>query len=135
MLAICQEVCYNKVGMMKGGETMGIYITVLAFIGFDILTGFLKAFYKEGINSTALRKGLFHKLSEIVAVGGAALVEFGMAYFNTTIEIPMVGAVSTYICVMELISILENLSDVNPALAKLFKPYLEKLKDKGDENE
>ena len=122
-------------GIRKGGDEMGIYITVLSFIAFDILTGFLKAFYKEGINSTSLRKGLFHKLSEIIAVGGAALVEFGLDYFSTNIELPMVGAVSTYICIMELISILENLSEVNPGLAKLFKPYLEKLKDKDGKDE
>ena len=35
---------------------------------------------------------------------------------------------------MEFISVLENLSVVNPDLAKLFKPYLEKLKSKdGDD--
>lgn len=114
---------------------MMIYIVVLCFIGFDILTGFLKAFYKEGVNSTVLRKGLFHKLSEIVAVAGAGLFEYGSSYVNLNINVPLVGCVSTYICIMELISILENLSDVNPALGKLFKPYLEKMKDKGDVDE
>lgn len=109
---------------------MGVYITVLSFIGFDIITGFLKAFYKEGINSTALRKGLFHKISEILSVAGAALFEFGTKYFEINIHVPMLGAVATYICIMELISILENLSEVNPLLGKLFKPYLEKLKDR-----
>lgn len=114
---------------------MGVYIAVLSFIGFDILTGFLKAFYKEGINSSILRKGLFHKLSEIISVIGAALFEYGCSYFDIGFEIPMVSAVTTYICVMEFISIMENLSAVNPALGKLFKPYLEKLKERTDDNE
>lgn len=114
---------------------MVIYIVVLSFIGFDILTGFMKAFYKEGINSTVLRKGLFHKLSEIVAVAGAGLFEYGSSYINLNIDVPLVGAVSTYICIMELISILENISAVNPMLGKLFKPYLEKMKDKEEDNE
>ena len=114
---------------------MMVYVVVLSFIGFDILTGFLKAFYKEGINSTVLRKGLFHKLSEIVAVAGAALFEYGSTYVNLNIDIPLVACVSTYICIMETISILENLSEVNPGLGKLFKPYLEKMKDKEEESE
>ena len=114
---------------------MGVYIVVLSFIGFDILTGFLKAFYKEGVNSTVLRKGLFHKLSEIIAVAGAGLFEYGCSYFEFGFSVPMVGAVTTYICIMEFISIMENLSAVNPNLAKLFKPYLEKLKERNDRNE
>ena len=119
---------------MKGGESMMLYIVVLCFIGFDILTGFMKAFYKEGINSTILRKGLFHKLSEVVAVVGAGLFEYGSEYININVDVPLVKCVSAYICVMELISILENLSTINPALGKLFKPYLEKMKDKDGED-
>lgn len=114
---------------------MGVYIVVLSFIGFDVITGFLKAFYAEGVNSTILRKGLFHKLSEIISVFGAGLFEYGCHYLEFNVEIPMVGAVTTYICIMEFISIMENLSAVNPALGKLFKPYLEKLKERNDDHE
>ena len=114
---------------------MGPIVVILSFILFDILTGFLKAFYKEGINSTILRKGLFHKLSEILAACGAILFEKGFSYFNINIEIPFLGAVCVYICIMEGVSILENLCEVNPALGKLFKPYLEKLKDKENQDE
>ena len=54
-----------------------------------------------------------------------------MQYVDLGIQIPIVGAVVTYICIMELISIMENMCAVNPELSALFKPYLEKLK--GDE--
>ena len=114
---------------------MGAYIVVLSFIGFDVLTGFLKAFYKEGVNSTLPRKGLFHKLSEVLAVVGAGLFEYGCNYFEFGFDIPMVGAVTTYICIMEFISIIENLSAVNPKLEILLKPYLEKLKERNDTHE
>ena len=107
-----------------------MYIIVGCFIGFDILTGLIKAIYKEGLNSTILRKGLFHKLSEILAVAGAWLFEYGMTYINLGIDIPLVEAVVIYISVMEIISILENISALNPKLEKFFKPFLEKLKDK-----
>ena len=93
----------------------------------------MKAAYLGCINSTTLRKGLFHKLSEIVAVIGCGLLEYGIKYVDIGIDIPLLKTVCAYICIMELISIFENLSEVNPSLGKLFKPYLEKLKSKEDE--
>lgn len=119
---------------------MAVYITVLAFIGFDILTGLLKALAKDGLNSTILRKGLYHKLSEILTVLGAGLLQYGAEYVQLGVEIPALICVAGYVCIMELISILENLAMLNPSLYKLFKPFLNKLKtedtvEKGDKNE
>lgn len=111
---------------------MIIYIVVGCFIMFDIITGLIKALYKGGINSTLLRVGLFHKLSEILAVVGSGLLEYGSNYFDMGVDFPLLKVVSLYICIMELISILENLGEVNPTLGKLFRPYLEKLKNKND---
>lgn len=110
-----------------------IYLIVTGFILFDIITGFVKAIAKEGINSTRLRQGLFHKLSEILAVLGSAGLNYAVRYLDLGVEVPLAQAVSVYICLMELISIIENLCAVNPQLAKFFTPYLQKLK--GDKNE
>ena len=104
----------------------------LGFILFDIITGIIKAIYKEGLNSTVLRQGLFHKLSEILAVGGAWLLEYAIGYINLGLSLPLINVVSVYICIMELISIIENICIINPRLYKLFKPYLEKLKGEND---
>ena len=112
---------------------MAIYITVLVFIGFDVLTGLIKALAKEGLNSTLLRKGLYHKLSEILTVLGAGLLQYGASYINLGVEIPALVGVASYVCIMELVSIIENLAILNPGLYKLFKPFLNKLKD--DEGE
>ena len=105
----------------------------LGFIIFDIVTGIVKALYSEGLNSTILRQGLFHKLSEIIAVGGAWLLEYAIAYINLGIDLPMLNIVAVYICIMELVSIIENLCFINPAMNKLFAPYLEKLKGENDD--
>ena len=109
-------------------------VAVAIFILFDIVTGIIKALYKDGLNSTYLRKGLFHKLSEVIAVVGAYLLEYGIQYIELGIDVPLLKATAAYICLMELISILENLAEVNPTLGRFFKPYLEKLKLKGEEN-
>lgn len=115
---------------------MGIYIVTGIFILFDIVTGLIKALYNEGLNSTLLRQGLFHKLSEVVAIIGSGLLEYGLIYIDIHADLPILKVVAVYICTTELVSILENLAEVNPTLEKLFKPYLEKLKkeNKDDNN-
>ena len=118
-------------------------IVVSTFILFDILTGLIKALYQHKLNSTYLREGLFHKLSEIMAVLGSWGIEYALNYISLGIDLPVRSTVTVYICVMELVSIIENIAEINPKLRKLFKPYLEKLNktditnndNKGDENE
>ena len=110
-------------------------IVVGCFILFDVVTGILKALNNEGLNSTILRKGLFHKLSEVLAVVGAALLEYGAAYIDLGVDLPFLNVVGIYICLMEFVSVVENLCELNPALKKLFKPYLEKLNGGKDDNE
>lgn len=114
---------------------MGVYITVGIFILFDIATGLLKALNQKDLNSTILRKGLYHKLSEVIAVAGSGLLEYGIQYINLGVDIPVLGVVSVYVCGMELVSIIENLCEINPTLYKLFKPYLTKLKEKDEDKD
>ena len=101
------------------------FVIVLGFIAFDILTGLIKAKHDGSYNSSIMREGGYHKCMEILAVVGSYGVEYAMQYVDIGIQIPLVGAVVTYICIME------NMCAVNPELSALFKPYLEKLK--GDE--
>lgn len=104
------------------------FIVVGVFIVFDVATGLMKAWHSGVLDSTKLRAGLFRKLSEALSVIGSALLEHGIKYINLNIEVPLLTAVSAYICIMELISIIENLCAVNEKLNKLFIPYLKKLK-------
>lgn len=106
-----------------------VAIVTLVFILFDILTGFLKAAANHNIDSTALRKGLLHKLSEVVAIVFAFLCEYAVQYIHLGVEIPLVIAVCGYIIIMETISVLENIVEVNPELGKFFSKYLSRLKE------
>lgn len=112
---------------------MEIYIIIGGFILADIITGILQAIYHGDLNSTKLRQGLFHKLSEILAVLTSVGLEYAVEYIELGVNIPLVNVVSVYICLMELVSVLENLCELNPSLAKLFKPYLEKLRNEETE--
>ena len=112
-------------------------IVVCCFILFDIITGVIKALYEGGLDSSKLRKGLFHKLSEIITMVGCMLLQYAATFIELGFEIPLVNSVCIYICVMELISIIENICEVNDSLRKLFEPYLSKLKsiNKDDEKD
>lgn len=108
------------------------FIVVGVFIIFDVITGLLSAWHNGSIDSSKLRSGLFRKLSEIITVVGSALLEHGVKYVNLNVDIPLLTAVSAYICIMELISIIENICAVNEKMKKLFNPYLSKLKGEND---
>ncbi len=106
------------------------YIIALGFIVFDIVTGYLVALKKKEINSTKLREGLFHKGSEILALVFSNLLEYVGDTISLGVDIPLLGVVTTYVCLTEFVSILENLGEINPTLKKLYGPYLEKLHGK-----
>ena len=120
---------------MLGVEFMPFAI-ILGFILFDIVTGLIKAKHDGSYNSTIMREGGYHKSMEILAVVGSYGIEYAMNYIDIGVQVPLTSCVVTYICIMELISIMENMCAVNPELCSLFKPYLEKLKgvDTNEEN-
>lgn len=110
-------------------------IIVLGFIVFDVVTGLIKAGYNGNYNSAIMRQGGFHKSMEVMAMAVAYFVEYAIVYINIGVDVPAVPAVTVYICIMELISILENICAVNPQMCALFKPYLDKLKGGNDASE
>ena len=110
-----------------------IMILALSLILFDIVTGLLKAIKNKNLDSTRLREGLYHKLAECLALVCPGLLYYGAIYAGIEIPFPMIEVVASYICVMEVISAIENLCEVNPDLFKLFQPYLKKLKGADDD--
>ena len=93
-----------------------ILIIVLIFIAFDILTGWLKALATATTNSSIMRQGLFHKLGEIVAMAFGYICQYTLPYIGVTIKVPFAVAIGTYIVIMEIASIVENIAKINPHL-------------------
>jgi toxin secretion/phage lysis holin len=88
-------------------------ITPLIFSGLDILTGYIQAVINKNVDSKVMREGLLHKCLLIVAIIIGYVIEYA---FN----LPAVAQVITiYICVMEVVSILENLKKAGLDLGKL----------------
>ena len=98
-------------------------ITPLIFSGLDILTGYIQAVVNKNVDSKIMREGLLHKCLLIVAIVIGYVVEyaFGLKTVSSVITI--------YICVMELMSILENLKKAGVDL-KAFGDILKNKEDK-----
>ena len=88
-------------------------IAPLIFSGLDILTGYIQAVINKNVDSKVMREGLLHKCLLIVAIIIGYVVEYAFG-------IKAVAQVITvYICVMEVMSILENLKKAGLDLGKL----------------
>ena len=117
-----------------------IGIIVLIFIAFDVLTGWLKALATGTTDSSIMRKGLFHKLGEIVAVIFGYVCQYTLPYVGVEIKIPFAVAIGTYIILMEIASIIENISKINPNLAKILGNVFSKdnpviVQEEGEDSE
>ena len=71
----------------------------------DIIVGILNAWKSKAIKSSKLRDGIVHKFDELIIIIVALFLQFTLGLPR---EIPVFSA--TYIIIMELISILENLA-------------------------
>ena len=91
-------------------------IAVLFFIATDYITGVIKAIMQGNLSSKRMREGLGHKLAYIILT----LTAWSMDTLNTHLALGF--PVSTFtctvsgICLIELTSILENITAINPEL-------------------
>lgn len=118
---------------------MQYIIMLLIVIGLaiaDYLTGIIKAYCKNDICSSKLRKGGLNKLGEIIIMLTACGLDIGIhalgKYYQAVELSDIAGAVTavmvfTYITVMEIISIFENYAEINPE-AKWTLKFIRKLK-------
>lgn len=99
-----------------------IVMLPLVAIVFDFIVGFAAAAKNNMVSSTVMRRGMWNKLSEVIAIMFGFLCEFGIEVFgaNTlgfSVNIPIVTGICVYIFLYEVVSIIENLGCMNPALA------------------
>jgi toxin secretion/phage lysis holin len=99
---------------------MGIHvlpiILTLAFILFDLITGVVQAVANGELESGKMRSGLYHKLAFIFAMILGYLCEFACGYMELGFTIPLAIPVCVYICLTEIVSIIENIIKLNPEL-------------------
>ena len=101
---------------------------VFVFIVFDIVSGLVKAISTHSYESSVMREGLFHKLSEIVCLVFGVMCDYALPYMGITLPLPVAQSVAVYIVIMEAGSIIENIGVMNPALAKYLGNIFAKIK-------
>lgn len=109
----------------------------------DFVTGIIKGYVTNSLNSQKMRRGGVNKLGELVVMSTACGLEIGIkalgAYYESDVLASITGATAAiiifgYIVIMELLSILENYAEINPE-ASWIASILKKLKNVNDKED
>lgn len=89
----------------------------LILIVLDVVVGFSGAIKNNCVSSKVMREGLWHKLGSVFLIAvsdvidGALLGGIDLGY-----PAPVLAAVCLYVALMEVVSVLENITVLNPEL-------------------
>ena len=106
-----------------------IFLLPLIGAGADIVTGWIQASVNNNWKSVIMRKGLYRKSGELLIV---------VLGFVAEQAVPVIGQyklatwISLYICIMEAISVLENLDKAGVGFPKSILRKLGKVKGELD---
>lgn len=91
-------------------------ITLLFFITTDYLTGVTKAIMQGNLNSSKMRKGLGHKFAYLTLATTSWFIDTVNTHINLGFPVNLYVCTISGICLIELTSILENITAINPNL-------------------
>ena len=95
-------------------------ILVFILIVLDIGSGIAAAFVEKTIDSSAMRRGLWHKASYLVVILLASTLEWAVSAGGPSlgigIDLPIVVPTCLYLGLTEISSIGENLAQIDPSL-------------------
>lgn len=91
-------------------------VVALFFNALDLLTGIITAIKNKNIKSSKLRDGLFKKVGFLICYFLALMIDTEGSLIGFQIVTPILPIVILYTCTTELVSILENISKINPDL-------------------
>ena len=107
-----------------------VYIITALFILLDLVTGLIKAFKEKSYTSTIMREGLFHKCGSVLCIVFGILVDYAQTFIDIGVSIPVAITVCSYIILMEIGSIIENVCKINPQIMpEKLKVYFSKLSE------
>lgn len=90
------------------------YAITCAFIALDFITGLINAIKSGAFQSSIMREGLFHKVGELLCISLGVLIQYAEGYLDLGINLPVAAAICTYIVLMEIGSVIENVGKINP---------------------
>lgn len=90
---------------------------VFLLVLIDYVTGVVNAIMHGELSSEKMRQGLGHKFAYLAVICVALIVEYGSAYIDLGLELPVFVPVCVGICLIEITSIMENCVKINPELS------------------
>lgn len=91
-------------------------IVALVFHVLDITSGLIAGFRNKDIQSSKLRDGLFKKVGFIFCYMLAWMVDTQGELIGFNIAVDILPIIVLYSCTTEVVSIIENISKINPDL-------------------
>ena len=96
--------------------SMEAIIVALSLNLFDLISGFVGAIKNKDIKSSKLRDGMFKKVGFIFCYILAYIIDSEGNIIGFSIGVKLLPVIITYVCVTEVVSILENISKINSDL-------------------
>lgn len=94
---------------------MKIILVALVFNGLDLITGIVGALRDgEQIKSSKLRDGLFKKVGFIFCYILGIMINYAENFLALPFGVYLVPVICTYAIITEVVSIIENISKINP---------------------
>ena len=94
---------------------MKIILIALIFNGLDLITGIVGALRDgEQIKSSKLRDGLFKKVGFIFCYTLGIVINYAETFLTLPFGVDLVPVLCIYAIVTEVVSIIENISKINP---------------------
>ena len=106
-----------------------IFLLPLIGAGADIVTGWIQASVNNNWKSDIMRAGLYRKSGELLIVVLAFVAEQAVPVIG---QYKLATWISLYICIMEAISVLENLDKAGVGFPKSILRKLGKVKEELD---
>lgn len=105
-----------------------IYVITFLFMVLDFISGIVMAVKNKNFNSSVMREGLFNKFGSVCVITCAVLIDWGQTYLDLGFTVPVASAMCSYIILMEIASILENVGRINKKLVpEKIRSILEKV--------
>lgn len=121
--------------MLTESQTWAVLLACIMMCA-DVLVGFIGACIRHDVSSSKMRTGLMHKVLVLVIIAVAYVLGVGVGYIGgIDANIPSTEVVCGYVIVMELASVLENVSRAWPEFSgtQLYKAF-ESLTREGGKN-
>lgn len=83
----------------------------------DFATGFLNAVMKKQVSSSIMRSGLAHKGAYLLILAAGWIIDFESHSINLGFQAPVFIPLVIAISLIEVTSIMENVTLINPAIA------------------